>query len=281
MALGAAQPPGAAHFPDDLFAALADPTRRAIFRLLLAQPMPVKLIVAELPVSQPAVSQHVKILKAAGLLTEKREGRYRIYAADPIALDRLSMQISHLRDDLLAIRSGGGSPRGAGFDSVDRAMSEWSDAWPEQDTFAVGLLLRIRLISRHTEALSARIAARHRLNGAQLGLMVTLDRLPPPRESTLTELSRISFTSLPTTARNLERIEKRGLVTSRPNANDGRSNLIRLTEKGRKLLHDALRSLREVQHEAVYRMAREDQVALVKHLRPLLRYMQESPEAPR
>src|SRR5690348_13488162 len=65
------------------FAALGDPTRRKIFELVAEQPAAVVDIASELPVSRPAVSQHLKVLKEAGLVIESAEGTRRIYRLDP------------------------------------------------------------------------------------------------------------------------------------------------------------------------------------------------------
>jgi DNA-binding transcriptional ArsR family regulator len=61
-------------------AVLADPTRRQVFERLRKGPRPVKLIAQGLPVSRPAVSQHLKVLKEAGLVEERSEGVRRIYS---------------------------------------------------------------------------------------------------------------------------------------------------------------------------------------------------------
>jgi DNA-binding transcriptional ArsR family regulator len=61
-------------------AVLADPTRRTVFERLRAGPRPVNAIAAGLPVSRPAVSQHLKVLKDAGLVEERSEGVRRIYS---------------------------------------------------------------------------------------------------------------------------------------------------------------------------------------------------------
>jgi DNA-binding transcriptional ArsR family regulator len=60
-------------------AALGDPTRRAIFESLARRPKPVVALAAELPVSRPAVSQHLRVLKEAGLVTDHADGTRRIY----------------------------------------------------------------------------------------------------------------------------------------------------------------------------------------------------------
>jgi DNA-binding transcriptional ArsR family regulator len=64
-------------------AALADPTRRAIFERLAARPSAVGVLARDLPVSRPAVSQHLRMLKEAGLVTETAVGTRRIYRLDP------------------------------------------------------------------------------------------------------------------------------------------------------------------------------------------------------
>ena len=67
----------------DGFGALGDPTRRAIFEHLARGPRAVGELAGELPVSRPAVSQHLKVLKDAGLVTDRAEGNRRIYGLDP------------------------------------------------------------------------------------------------------------------------------------------------------------------------------------------------------
>jgi DNA-binding transcriptional ArsR family regulator len=69
--------------------ALGDPTRRRIFELLQSGPRAVGELAGELPVSRPAVSQHLRVLKEAGLVTERRAGTRRIYRLDPDGLGEL------------------------------------------------------------------------------------------------------------------------------------------------------------------------------------------------
>ncbi|MCW2797681.1 metalloregulator ArsR/SmtB family transcription factor [Nocardioides sp.] len=67
----------------DGLSALGDRTRRAIFECLAERPRAVGELADELPVSRPAVSQHLKVLKSAGLVTEHAEGTRRIYRLNP------------------------------------------------------------------------------------------------------------------------------------------------------------------------------------------------------
>jgi DNA-binding transcriptional ArsR family regulator len=71
------------------FAALSDPTRRAVFERLARGPRAVGELAEGLPVSRPAVSQHLKVLKEAGLVTDRAEGTRRVYQIDPQGLGQV------------------------------------------------------------------------------------------------------------------------------------------------------------------------------------------------
>lgn len=71
------------------FTALADPTRRAVFERVAARPHAVRELADQLPVSRPAVSQHLKVLAEAGLVVARSEGTSRIYELDPRGLEGL------------------------------------------------------------------------------------------------------------------------------------------------------------------------------------------------
>jgi len=68
------------------FSALADPTRRQVFERLANGPAAVVDLAQGLPVSRPAVSQHLKVLKTAGLVSDRAEGTRRVYQIDPQGL---------------------------------------------------------------------------------------------------------------------------------------------------------------------------------------------------
>jgi DNA-binding transcriptional ArsR family regulator len=82
--------------------ALGDPTRRAIFERLAARPQAVGELASDLPVSRPAVSQHLKVLKDAHLVLDRREGTRRIYQVDPHGLAELRGYLDHFWDQALA-----------------------------------------------------------------------------------------------------------------------------------------------------------------------------------
>ena len=72
-----------------IFAALGDPTRRIVFERVAARPQSVGTIASQLPVSRPAVSQHLKVLKEAGLVVDDAQGTARIYRVDPKGLGQI------------------------------------------------------------------------------------------------------------------------------------------------------------------------------------------------
>jgi len=81
--------------------ALADPTRRAIFEALQQEPSSVGRLAEQLPVSRPAVSQHLKVLKGAGLVSERRDGTRRIYGVELKGLVELRRYLDGLWDGAL------------------------------------------------------------------------------------------------------------------------------------------------------------------------------------
>src|ERR1700726_224991 len=83
---------------DEALKAIAEPRRRAILRLVADDELPAGGIAAAFDVSRTAVSQHLTVLKNAGLLTERRDGTRRLYRARPEGLDGLR----HLLNDMLA-----------------------------------------------------------------------------------------------------------------------------------------------------------------------------------
>jgi DNA-binding transcriptional ArsR family regulator len=86
----------------ECFTALGDPTRRAIFERLADQPQAVGELARELPVSRPAVSQHLKVLKGAGLVVDRPVGTRRIYAVDPNGVEALRAYLDQFWSRTLA-----------------------------------------------------------------------------------------------------------------------------------------------------------------------------------
>lgn len=85
----------------EAFAALSDPTRRAVFERLERGPRTVGQIAEGMPVSRPAVSQHLKVLKDAGLVSVQPQGTARVYSIDPQGLGALRAWLDRFWDQAL------------------------------------------------------------------------------------------------------------------------------------------------------------------------------------
>ncbi|HUK87233.1 MAG TPA: metalloregulator ArsR/SmtB family transcription factor [Terriglobales bacterium] len=82
----------------EVFQAIADPTRRALLDLLLESERPVKSLVERFHISQPAISQHLRILRRAGLVSERRVGRQRFYRLEGQMLGQVADWLAHYED---------------------------------------------------------------------------------------------------------------------------------------------------------------------------------------
>ena len=87
---------------EEALSALADPTRRAIFERLADGPKAVGQLAEGLPVSRPAVSQHLKVLKEAGLVVDRAVGTRRVYQVNPAGLGALRAWLDRFWDQALA-----------------------------------------------------------------------------------------------------------------------------------------------------------------------------------
>jgi DNA-binding transcriptional ArsR family regulator len=94
--------PFVATYQVDGWTALGDPTRRAIFERLAEQPQAVGELARELPVSRPAVSQHLKVMKEARLVVDRRNGNRRIYRLDPDGIGALRADLDRFWTKALA-----------------------------------------------------------------------------------------------------------------------------------------------------------------------------------
>ena len=84
-----------------MWTALGDPTRRMIFERLADRPRAVGELAAGLPISRPAVSQHLKVLKDAGLVVDTPAGNRRIYQVNPVGVDALRAQLDRFWNQAL------------------------------------------------------------------------------------------------------------------------------------------------------------------------------------
>ena len=89
-------------YQDSQLHALADPTRRAILSRLRAGPMAVGRLASEFPVTRPAISQHLRVLKDARLVADQPDGNRRLYRLDPAGFDSLREYLEQFWTDALA-----------------------------------------------------------------------------------------------------------------------------------------------------------------------------------
>lgn len=214
---------------ESLFAALADPTRRGVLELIAAAPRRVGDIAAALPVSRSAVSQHLAVLREAGLVRRERSGRVAIYHVEAAALDALAAYVDGLR----------GGARAAVEEPVDIAadLREWQALWPGIDPASGVLVSWMRSVTEILEALLARAAAAHGMGVIDVSILGVLHRIGAPHASTPTNLSKVSRRSLPGMTRQLGVLERLGYIGRDAAENDGRSRVVRLTASGARALH--------------------------------------------
>jgi len=89
--------PSVTYSPDAAFQALADPTRRAVLDLLRRGSQPAGHIASAFPVSRPAISKHLRLLRRAHLVREHREGRHRVYDLNPAPLRAVDSWLEQYR----------------------------------------------------------------------------------------------------------------------------------------------------------------------------------------
>lgn len=89
-------------YESKLLGVLGDPTRRAVLERLRGGPLPVGEIAVGLPVSRPAVSQHLRVLKESGLVSERRDGTRRLYRLEPAGLGELRAYVDSFWEQALA-----------------------------------------------------------------------------------------------------------------------------------------------------------------------------------
>jgi DNA-binding transcriptional ArsR family regulator len=115
--------PSGSKTADLAFEALADPTRRRVFRLLAGSECSVGELASHLPVSRPAVSQHLKVLKEAGLVSDRPDGVRRLYSVHPTGLEALRAELESMWDHAL----------GAFAASAERATGDEPSKASQQD----------------------------------------------------------------------------------------------------------------------------------------------------
>lgn len=251
--------------------ALADVTRRAAFEYLCEAPHAVSELAAKLPVSRSAVSQHLKVLKSYGLVHERRAGKQRIYSARPEAMRQVAEYAMTLGAGarLPVLRAASTQPA----DRIDRLLASWPGA-AKHDIDAVALSTRLLAIGRVMERLLARACADHGITKVDMIILGTLSRLPAPHESAPTALSKIAVLSPPGITKRLDRLEQRKLIVRLPGAEDRRTQVVRLTARGRRVHDEIARHNFSTNYAAIFTMPAGEREQLNSHLRRLLRELE-------
>lgn len=260
-----------------VFAALADPGRRVILERLTDRPHAVHELAAQLPVSRSAVSQHLKVLRDAGLVSESREGKFVFYRTRPAALQGVADWLAKLNASppkatpaTSPKKLAGRAELPADEQLLDAELAHWEAMWPGINPLQSALRAWIRGVSQILEESSAKLGEHFGINLTDISILGVLQRIGPPHESTPTNLSRISLTSLPGMTRRLDHLEQRGLITRLPCANDRRSRVVRLSAAGSALLKDYVHAQFATALEPAFDMSADELRMLARSMRRLL-----------
>ncbi|MFP3368664.1 metalloregulator ArsR/SmtB family transcription factor [Pseudomonas sp. SIMBA_068] len=217
-----------------VFIALADPTRRALLEILAKAPSHVGALAQQVPVSRSAVSQHLKVLKDAGLVQQAKRGQQRIYAVMDESQGVLKA-MSNYALSLVAPAPGETDAKRTPLVIQERGGArtlDWAALNDEVDAQTVSLAGRFYVAGHRMERLLARTAAAYQLNVGEAMILGTLKRLGNDRTCTPTELGRHSLISVTGIAKRLNRLEQAGLIERTSDEEDRRSVQVRLTAAG-------------------------------------------------
>lgn len=264
--------------------ALADPTRRLIFEKLANGASQVGDLASGLPVTRSAVSQHLRILKDAGLLEVERSGRTRIYSVRNDALAQFSSYreaIDSQRPKNQALpaadtkqtmsRDRSAVELDSDRDYIDESLARWPEVWPQYDVQIVSTIVRLRVISHTLDRLLAANTARYGLTNGEYFILGTLYRIGHSPSATPSELARRSLLSPPGIAKRLDRLQSAGYITRASNPQDRRSSILRLTPRGLRIVQAITTKQLGSDNAAVFAIPDHELSQLSVTLRRLLR----------
>jgi DNA-binding MarR family transcriptional regulator len=264
-----------------MFSALGDPGRRTILQHLATRPHAVHELAAMLPISRSAVSQHLKVLREAGLVTVRREGKFIFYSARPAGLQPLADWLTGLTADNAAdaasvaitdVQNQAVASRHFSPDDelLEAELDQWGRIWPGIDPTRSAMRIWIRRISEILDQLAVEHGRRFNINLTDISILGVLYRIGAPHESTPTNLSQISLTSMPGMTRRLDHLEGLGLITRLPSTDDRRSRVVRLTAAGSKTLREYLNAQFSTPLESAFELPPDELRTLAGGLRKLL-----------
>jgi DNA-binding MarR family transcriptional regulator len=155
-------------------------------------------------------------------------------------------------------------------DHVDHLMEQWFRERPDLDISPMGVIARMSRLSRFLERSIEDTFARHGINESQFGVLAALRRAGPPFILSPTALYNSLLISSGAMTNRLERLTAAELVKRIPDPSDGRSILVALTPKGRKLLDDALTAHNQNEHGLLSSLSSKEKRILADLLRRLL-----------
>lgn len=253
-----------------ILAALNDSNRRALYERLIESPCSVGELTDMLGITQSAISQHLKVLRDAGLVHEQREGQRRIYHAAPDALAALQRYLQDLNPSH-EVDASIDSKRNISthVHDIDLDADQWAKEWPGHDARAYSIAYRLLHLGRYLERNLKDLAGRNGLQGSELLLLNALT-VSPRYTSTPSKLQRRLGISKGGITGLLDHLEAQALVTRVTCAEDRRVSLVTISQKARQLQEQILVN-RDYGPEfiAVQRLKPQDREHLAKLLRTL------------
>jgi DNA-binding MarR family transcriptional regulator len=163
-------------------------------------------------------------------------------------------------------------------DAVDRIIQQWRRERPDLDPSAKAVTGRIVRLNGILQRRMDQAFARHGVTGGAYGILVALRRSGAPFELTPSELTRHLMVTTGGMTSMIDRLERQGLVTRRPNPADRRGVLVRLTDEGRSIVDAAMADLSALEHDVTAGLSTEQRDELARLLRVLLVSLEGPPD---
>lgn len=163
-------------------------------------------------------------------------------------------------------------------DRVDRIIGEWRQRRPDLDFFPLEVVSRLLRAAHYLQARLDEVAAAYGLSHTgDLDVLNNLDRADAPNERTPSQLAEAQLVTTGGMTVRLNRLQRAGLIERRPNPQDGRGVLVRLTPLGKELASDALPRVIETQANDIRGLDESDRNLLAGLLRELLVALGDTP----
>lgn len=155
-------------------------------------------------------------------------------------------------------------------DHVDHILEQWQRERPDLDVSPMGVIARMSRLSRFLERSIEDVLARYGINEPQFGVLAALRRAGPPFCLSPTDLYNSLLISSGAMTNRLDRLTAAGLVERVPDPTDGRSILVALTPKGRRVIDEAVAAHTENEHRLLSSLTGKEKASLASLLRRLL-----------